>query len=87
MAYCRNDGVESDLYVMQTFAEKDGESALICMGCPLKHNQLMNRKEMLSHFEKHEKVGHRIPEYAWKRLLEEIDDGSGKDMPWREARR
>lgn len=62
MSYCRNDGVESDVYVIRTFDDR-----LICYCC-LANNEADRPEEMITHLLIHRSIGHRVPQRALDRL-------------------
>ena len=70
MSYCRF-GPKSDVYV---FPIKTGEYE--CCVCALADGEnvtLHNITSMLTHLQGHRDAGHMVPEYAFKRLREELE--------------
>lgn len=79
MSYCRNNRVDSELYVISV---GDGWECLGCpsaeevpsgIGVPMKGRFFcQTRQEMLDHLLEHRRRGHKVPERAIERLKEEI---------------
>lgn len=65
MAYARWNG-ESDVYFIS-----DGETFQCVACCP----GILNRRAALAHLQQHRINGDRVPDYATKRLKEEIRRG------------
>jgi hypothetical protein len=68
MSYCRNDGVDSNVYVYPT-VHSDGE-LLECTCGEEGHN--LTRAEMILHLVKHIQKGDKVPYRAFERLMREI---------------
>lgn len=67
MSYCRNNGEDSEVYVIGTGA------ALECCGCRLYKYSFQTRlyNTMIKHLKYHRKIGDKVPIRAFKRLEEE----------------
>ncbi len=81
MSYCRNNGKDSDVYLIPTGDEE--RSFWECVGCYLAPRQILGgvevawtkldtRQEALDHLLKHRAEGHKVPEHALERLRREI---------------
>ena len=74
MSYCRMSP-DCDVYLFP------GESAWICQGCRLPGTalevELASLVEARNHLLEHRKAGHKVPQYAFDRLDEEIREGTG----------
>ena len=83
MSYCRNNGVDSDVYLIRNFPGFDKEDptthsgTLECMACLLSPDRtsFVTQWEwcMLLHLDEHANAGHKVPNRARKRLKEEMD--------------
>lgn len=66
MSYCRNNGDDSDVYVIPT------ERGLVCYT----HNEPFecghDPAAMIAHLEQHRADGYKVPEYAFERLRAEV---------------
>lgn len=78
MSYCRNNGHDSDVYVISNINEK-GVASWECVECCMeslrKGRAYSSRKEMLTHLLEHIRLGDKVPERALRRLRQEIDAG------------
>jgi hypothetical protein len=74
MSYCRNNGKDSDVYVIGT---RDG---LECF-CE-DHLVLISRAGMIAHLRDHQRQGDKVPERAFERLYREIDEGYDREKYW-----
>lgn len=70
MSYCRNNGEDSDVYII------GNDAALECCGCSLYKYSFQSRKYsvILAHLEKHRKAGEKVPARAFTRLKKERDE-------------
>ncbi|MDP4224756.1 MAG: hypothetical protein Q8910_00100 [Bacteroidota bacterium] len=73
MSYCRT-GDDSDVYMHQHF-----NGMIECAGCKIygfsyKDTEFDTPQEALNHLIEHQKVGHKVPLYAIKRLEREIKE-------------
>lgn len=73
MSYCRNNGIDSDVYVIAT-ANGNMETGWSCCGCRKPGNWTTNRTAMLNHLFKHREDGDKVPEEAIDRLKREIEE-------------
>ena len=80
MSYCRNNGTDSDVYVIGTGGE-DGD-VLQCF-CGSRDQEgfyeqafpvFATRSGMIAHLREHQEKGDRVPGYAFERLEREIQD-------------
>lgn len=62
MSYCRNDGVDSDVYVIRHV-----NGMLVCYCC-LPDNEHERPEEMITHLLNHRSLGHKVPDRALDRL-------------------
>jgi len=82
MSYCRNNGINSDVYVIAT---KNGEKEVWeCVGCTLTERRygktLDTRSKMLTHLEHHRVLGDKVPICATSRLQREIQEMLSNDI-------
>jgi hypothetical protein len=66
MAYARNDGLTSDVYVIQTGAARK----IWCFCGRIK--KLMCRADAIRHLEAHRRRGEKVPQRAFDRLRAEM---------------
>lgn len=78
MSYCRNNGVDSDVYVINSGKKWE------CLGCPRAprvNHQMFNvkgwvsfetRQGILDHLLEHRRLGDKVPNRALERLRREI---------------
>lgn len=75
MSYARMHKDDSDVYVYH-----DINRGLMCMSCSIAQMYrdlcFSNRKDLLLHLVMHVKAGDRVPEYAFARLVNELDEGA-----------
>ncbi len=75
MSYCRNNGRDSDVYVVRLKRDKP---LWECVGCSLSRYGrgffIDNRPDMLLHLNKHRKAGDKVPARASERLEREIQE-------------
>jgi hypothetical protein len=74
MSYCRNNGQDSDVYVIAT-ANGRMEPGWSCCGCDKEPNFFPSREGMVEHLLQHRTSGDKVPERALERLRQEIDAG------------
>ena len=86
MSYCRNNGKNSDVYVIATICPKSGKDGWECCGCkrtPKEDCVLGNftipgtcffssRQKRIKHLEWHLLAGDKVPQRAFDRLRREI---------------
>lgn len=79
MSYCRNNGTDSDVYVIKTIMNQ-----LECIGCSMmpiddeEHGQFFQTdsySEMVRHLNQHSDLGDRVPKRAIERLHREEING------------
>lgn len=79
MSYCRNNGTDSDVYVIGT--ARDTKPWWECVACSLSRDRwgylAKNRVEMLLHLDKHRIAGDKVPARAIERLEREIQELDG----------
>lgn len=75
MSYCRPNGADSDIYVIQ--GKSQGKVFWQCF-CGKKNSYTHNQKHMLKHMLKHKKEGLKVPEYALDRMKEELKENEKK---------
>ncbi|MEK6880809.1 MAG: hypothetical protein AABY22_14415 [Nanoarchaeota archaeon] len=69
MSYCRNNSIDSDVYVIKTC---DGNKYYYVCFCSFKKSfSCKTIKSMISHLRKHQKNGDKVPDRTFKRLKEE----------------
>ena len=71
MSYCRNNGVDSDVYMYHHVA-----GWLECCGCSLEEDGFFmttSRVEMIAHMADHREHGDKVPDRVFVRLQEEIE--------------
>ncbi len=80
MSYCRNNGKDSDVYVLASRDPKRQKDIMWCCGCEmsrdgdkLKGTVCDSKKEMVQHLREHRRQGDMVPERAFERLRLEID--------------
>jgi hypothetical protein len=80
MSYCRNNGKDSDVYVIPT-GDGKGNPSWECVACTLSNDGrghvTKGRLEMIGHLIRHRGVGHKVPEHALDRLYKELVDEDG----------
>lgn len=75
MSYCRNNGKDSDVYVIATSRapEMAGRYRTVWV-CYCKNGyEADTRKQMVEHLLKHQANGDKVPQSAFDRFQEEID--------------
>jgi hypothetical protein len=65
MAYCRNNGNDSDVYIYRNLL-----GVIACSNCSRMFDK---RSAVMQHMDQHKLSGERIPDYAYDRLIEEIN--------------
>ena len=78
MSYCRNNGEDSDVYVVATKMAEMDVPGWWCCGCKMeKSNQnfFFTREETIKHLLRHREKGDKVPERAFERLRKEIAAG------------
>ena len=82
MSYCRNNGKDSDVYVIGT-QDEDNKVVWECCGCcqtPIPEGGFSSsficstRGEMITHLLAHRNLGDKVPQEAIDRLNREIDE-------------
>lgn len=73
MSYCRDNGIDSDVYVI---CISNGKRPIWeCVGCSLDEDRCCDfetRAGMMVHLTRHTKAGHKVPLRAFERLAREI---------------
>lgn len=69
MSYCRNNGIDSDVYVIGNAAGY--ECCCSPRGIPYKYHHYESSIEMIRHLREHRKRGDKVPERAITRLWNE----------------
>ena len=76
MSYCRNNGVDSDVYVIAASNPETGRDCWECVGCTLTEERygktVHTRTKMLTHLAHHRSLGHKVPISALERLRREV---------------
>jgi hypothetical protein len=75
MSYCRNNGTDSDVYVIATANAKTQKPGWWCCGCDFENNFFETRPEMVEHLLQHRREGDKVPDRALERLRREIAAG------------
>ena len=72
MSYCRNNGTDSDVYVIGSFG------TLECCGCYLYKNsaRFNTYSALLKHLDEHKRRGDKVPDYAIKNLKKDQAQGN-----------
>ena len=79
MSYCRNNGKDSDIYIIRVAdpSKEILDMDLECVGCllDLDRESFVTKFEwcMLLHLDKHADAGHKVPNRARDRLKDEMD--------------
>ena len=73
MSYCRVNGVDSDVYVIQTL-DHEGTPSWWCCGCHAPGYSAKDRLTMVEHLLDHRKRGDLVPQDALDRLHQEIEE-------------
>lgn len=78
MSYCRNNGKDSDVYVICGMDETTHKSYWECVGCHLTEENygkvFRTRLKMLAHLDHHRSLGDKVPTRTTTRLLREISE-------------
>lgn len=73
MSYCRNNGVDSDVYVVKLV-----DTSFECCGCSLSEGKwgatFGTREGMLIHLTAHRRAGDKVPRHAVDRLKRELKE-------------
>ena len=72
MSYCRNDGKDSDVYVIMTRDPEAEQNILLCY-CS-QDFFTTTRTEMIAHLQTHLQKGEKVPVRAFERLQREIEE-------------
>ncbi|KKM64791.1 hypothetical protein LCGC14_1497850 [marine sediment metagenome] len=86
MSYCRNNGKDSDVYLIATGNVNTNENGWECCGCPRVPREdsvfegitipgspfFTTLQETIAHLEEHRRLGDKVPESAFERLRREI---------------
>ena len=76
MSYCRNNGKDSDVYIVATCSPDDScIPGWWCCGCKNIEDFFLTREKMIEHLLQHRKDGDKVPESALERLRREIAAG------------
>lgn len=67
MSYCRNDGVESDVYLIRHV-----NGSLVCY-CDHPGSEQLLEQPMIDHLQEHVARGEKVPQRAFDRLAAERD--------------
>lgn len=70
MSYCRNNGIDSDVYV---YADALFGGELLQCTCG-ENGKGLNREQMILHLIQHIRNGDKVPDKVFTRLIEEIKD-------------
>lgn len=73
MSYCRNNGEDSDVYVIMTRDSSAQQNILECF-CDLPRHIYGTRTEMIAHLREHQQRGDKVPDRAFERLYREIGE-------------
>jgi hypothetical protein len=73
MPYCRNNGVDSDVYVVKLV-----DTSFECCGCSLSEGKwgttVLTREGTIIHLTAHRRAGDKVPKHAMDRLKREIKE-------------
>jgi hypothetical protein len=72
MSYCRSDGQTSDVYVYRSAL-----SGVLRCACE-DSGRFLDNKAMILHLIEHLRNGDRVPQSAFERLLDEIQEEAGQ---------
>lgn len=93
MSYCRNNGQDSDVYVIGTRDPQEKQSILQCFCGERGENgnylrpfpSFTTRSGMIAHLREHQERGDKVPDRAFQRLEQEIQE-QGDEMCEQEER-
>jgi hypothetical protein len=75
MSYCRNNGKDSDVYVVASFSDTEKKEIWACY-CNLSPFIAYSRQGMITHLKEHELKGDKVPQRAFDRLRREITENA-----------